>query len=534
MAKKAKSQSKSTAARLAPIGLWISGVAILVGVILLVVKLISFIGLYTLTDPKYLNWALGICLGLALIGPAVFTLLDPHRVRDLLAGRQARHGSNAIIMLVSFVLILVVVNAIVYIRPFQWDWTEDQVNSLAPETINALDALPAVVRALGFYTSRTSSDNAENLFRNLKSNSDGKFDYEFIDPERNPGRAEQYNITRDGTVILLMEDRQEPITYVTEQEVMNALVRLMNPGQRTVYFLTGHGEDDITGSTSPSYSQVKSTLETKNYTVKSLNLVAQNLVPDDALSIIIAGPSEPLTEQEIPLLDAYLAGGGSLVVLINPDFTPSTTVDPLIDYLATSWGIGVNDDLIIDTFSQQAANAYAGSYASHAITQKLQNIITLFPEARSLSILPAPQNVQTTELIRTGERSWGETDLPGLMQGALPSPDPGTDLMGPLTLAAVSENAATGGRVVVVGDSDFASNDFYGNYANGDLIVNSIDWAAGQESMINLTAKEPTSRRLDIISNSTMLLIAISFAFIVPGLVAAGGVASWLVRRARG
>ena len=59
----------------------------------------------------------------------------PKRTRDFLTGRQVRHGSNALIMLVAFVLILVVVNAIVYQNPIQWDWTEDKQNTLAPETI---------------------------------------------------------------------------------------------------------------------------------------------------------------------------------------------------------------------------------------------------------------------------------------------------------------------------------------------------------------------------------------------------------------
>jgi ABC-type uncharacterized transport system involved in gliding motility auxiliary subunit len=538
MAKKTKSSSRGAARRLAPIGLWISGAAILTGVALLIVKLLIFIGLYSLPDPKYVNWTLWICLGLAVMGPAIYALLDPQRVRDFLAGRRARHGSNAVIMLIAFVLILVSVNAIAYIRPagpdwYDPDWTEDKVNSLAPETIDALAALPAGIRAIGFYTSRTSNESAETLFKNLQSNSDGKFEFEFIDPETNPGMAQQYNVQRDGTVILILEGRQELLTYVTEHEVMNALVRLMNPGQRTVYFLTGHGEGDITGAVEPSYTQAKSTLETKNYTVKTLNLAAQNSVPEDALSIIIARPTEPLTEQEIGLLDPYLAQGGSLVVLLEPTFTPDSGPDPLIDYLASSWGIRVNQDVVIDTYSNQVTYAFAAYYSSHAITEKLQNILSYYPSSRSLSVVSAPENVQTTVLIQTSEQSWGETNLVGLQNGEL-APDEDSDTLGPLPLVAASENAATGGRVVVAGDADFASNTFFNEYANGDVLVNSIDWAAGQESMINLTVNQATPRTLKFITNTTMLLLAISFSFLIPALVAAGGVASWLVRRSRG
>ncbi len=90
-----------------------------------------------------------------LLASLFMHFLIPSELREFLTGRQARHGSNAIIMLIAFILILVVVNVIVYQNPTQWDWTEGKQNTLASETIDTLKALPAPVHAIGFFTTRS-------------------------------------------------------------------------------------------------------------------------------------------------------------------------------------------------------------------------------------------------------------------------------------------------------------------------------------------------------------------------------------------
>ena len=537
MAKKSKSSNKLTIKQFAPAGLWLSGVALLIFIITLIVKLLVFIGLYAPPDQKIINLILWISLGLAVVGVALYALFDPQRIREFLSGRQARHGSNAIIMLIAFLLILVVVNAIVYQNPIQWDWTEGKQNTLAPETVDALKALPAPVHAIGFYTTRTSNATTLDLFNKMKAKGNGKFDYEFVDPEANPAKAQQYKITQDGSVVLLMQGRQELLTSPTEQDFANALVRLMNPGQRAVYFLTGHGERDIQNPGDKSYTRARTVLESKNYTVKSLNLLAQNKIPTDALSIIIDGPTQPISSQEMSLLKAYVNKGGSLIVLEDSSLASNAgkPVDPLVDYLTSTWGITLVNDLVIDPSSSQIIVAVETAYGTHPITDKLQsqNMVSFFPTACSLTLNSNVQNVQTTALVTTINTSWGETDFTALQNNKVAF-DSSIDFAGPLTVAAAAENSTTKGRVVVVGDSTFASDIYFDQYGNGDLFINAVDWAAGQGNMINLTSSQPISRQMRLPNNFTILLLAFVFIILIPGLIIAGGVASWLVRRSRG
>ncbi len=537
MAKKSNSPKKLSLKQYAPAGLWLSGVAVLVAIITLLVKLFIVIKLYTPTDQNTINLILWISLGVALVGLALYALFDPQRTRDFLTGRQARHGSNAFITLIAFILILVVVNAIVYQNPISWDWTEGKQNTLAPETVDTMKALPAPVHAIGFYTTRTSNTSTLDLFNKLKAKSNGKFSFEFVDPEANPAKAQQYKITQDGSVVLILQGRQEILTSPTEQDFANGMVRLMNPGSRVVYFLTGHGERDIQNSADKAYTRARTVLESKNYTVKSLNLLAQNKIPTDALSIIIDGPTQPITSQETALLNTYVAKGGSIIVMEDSVLASNAgkPADPLLNYLTTTWGITIDNDLVIDPSSSQIIVAVENSYGSHPITDKLQsqNLVSFFPTACSLTLNTNVQNVQTTALITTINTSWGETDFTALQNNQVAF-NAKIDIAGPLTVAAAAQNSTTNGKVVVIGDSSYASDIYFDQYGNGSFFINTVDWAAGQGNMINLTSSQPVSRQMRLPSSFTVLLLAFAFVILIPGLIIAAGVSSWLVRRSRG
>ena len=476
-----------------------------------------------------------ISLGIAVLGIAAFALLDPQRVRTGLTGRQARYGSNALIMTIAVIGIIVVVNYIGYKNAPRWDLTQNQVNSLAPESIKTLASLKQPVLAEAFYTSQADTSTARQLLANFKNKGNNLFDYKFIDPNADPVEAQADHVTQDSTVVLKMDGRQELITSPSEQDITSALIRLANPGKRVVYFLTGHGEADPNGTDTTAYSQVRTTLTAKNYTVQTLNLLSEPKIPDDALAIIIAGPKKPLSDNEVSLLKDYLANGKALVYLSNPPAlmdTPNAN-DPLADYLAGTWGIESGNNIVVDPNVNPPVVAVSNSYGSHAITQKL-SLVTVFPTAHSITAGTAPTNVTLIQLVLTSNQAWGETDIQGLQNNQPITFDKSKDLIGPVSLAVAGSNSQTNARVVVIGNADFANDQNYQAYGNSDFIINSIDWAASQNNLINLTAKTPTNRILVPPSDTITGLILLGSVFVMPGLVIFFGITTWLQRRRRG
>ena len=483
-----------------------------------------------------------IALAVALVGAAGFLYLEPDRVRRWLTGREARYGSNALVLSLAFVGILAALNYLATLYPQRWDLTEDKSNTLPPEVQEVLDSLEQPVKAYAFYSANMDRTFARETLDKFALASDGKFTYEFVDPIANPGLAQQYGVTRDGTVVLVQGDRHEQVLFLSDEEMANALARLMRPEERVVYFITGHGEGDIETLGDNGYSLLKEELTNRNFTVRTWSLPAEGTLPDDADVVVLAGPVEDITPAEQKALTDYLSNGGRVIFLFNT--SPEGAAEPdadLTDYLASHWYIQVDNDVVVDTSSpQQPLIAVGVPERGHPITQDLQGLVVLFPVARSVRSLgdQAPATLTVRELVRTTERAWGETDLSiftssspeGAQQVAY---DEGEDLPGPVSLVVAAEDTLTGARVVVIGDADFVRNGFYQAYGNGLLMLDAVDWAAGQENLITVAPRPQTQRYLKPLAGYGLGLLALSSICLLPGTVLIVGGVVWFRRRMR-
>ncbi len=498
-------------------------------------NLFSKIGMFPLSPEiqKGTNLAFQISLG---------EVLDPDPVRRFFTGRQARYGSNSLILTVAAIGILVSVNYIVFKNPSllnsPYDLTTDKSNTLAPETLQLLAELKEPVQAIAFFATNSPTADAKALLDKYRDNSDGKFSYAFVNPDTDPVSARNAGVTGDGKILLQTSQTKEIAAYASETELSRALLRVISPGNRAVYFLQGHGEASLDGSGELSYSVVKSTLAAKNYAVNELNLLTSGVIPEDALAVIVAGPQKPISEDEVALLKAYVEKGGSLVVLEDPTIMTQfgDAKDPLADYLSADWGITLNNDIVVDGVNQQNPLAAVSSRANsnHPITQNLtQNLVVIMPQARSVGIADsAPTNITINWLIGTTENSWGKTNISA--NDSLEY-DAEKDTPGPLNLAAAAENSQTKGRVVVFGNSAFAIDQNFDVYGNGNFLINSIDWAAEQEDLLNIQVRPRTERIFTPPTATWQFLILVLFLVIVlPGVIVFFGVSAWLARRKRG
>ncbi|MDK1028262.1 MAG: Gldg family protein [Anaerolineae bacterium] len=527
---------KNNSKRFAPIGLILSGLATITMIGVLIVRGFISANLYTALDPELLDQIIIIATAVFIIGLALFSILDPNSVRKFLTGRQIRYGSNSLILLVAFVGILIVLNILAYRYPQRWDVTEDKERSLAPETIQALQKLPEPVNAIAFYSFRVSRESAGQLLEDFRVNSAGNFDYEFMNPDDNPGVTNKFGITGDSKILLQMGENHEIVSISTEQELTGGLIRLLNPDQPTIYFLTGEGEHDIETAGDRSYTDVRQVLENKNYIVKTLNLQAENMIPEDARAVVVAGPMVPFTKESVALIKDYMEAGGSMLVLTNPVFITDLgeEADLLVEYLNSEWGIALNNDIVIDTNSPYSPfSAVGAQYAQHPITEKMQGIAAIFPNTRSITINTENLDVSPTPLVLTIDQSWGETDFEALEQDQIAF-DEDLDILGPMILAAAAENTETNSRVVVFGGSSFALDGNFDFAGNADLFVNSVDWAVEQESLIGITKSPPTVRTFNPPGSLQLILTVVSITCIIPLAIIISGTYAWVLRRRRG
>lgn len=468
--------------------------------------------------------------------------------------RKWAYGSNTVVASLFFIGIVVFVALIAQRHFWRLDLSEGGAFTLTEQTRNIIKSLdkPVAIKAF-FATGAPEQPKAKDLLDTFQYYSQN-IGYEFIDPDRNPEAARKYEVRSYGTVVLEGYDKRQSIQTVDEENMSNALLKLSRSEQKKIYFLTGHGEHSIGSAERDGYSSVSSALQKENHAVEELNLMQQAQVPQDAAAVFVAGPKKKLFEQEIASLEDYLKRGGKLAVFLDPYNDAG-----LRDFLKR-YGIELRDDIVIDKLSRVFGGSYlmpvVTEYGFHKISEGF-SVMTFFPEARSVGVLnDPPEGVQTEVIASTSPNAWGETNFNLLNQGQA-SMEEKEDLPGPVTLAVISEIAIGGARkgaeeekknpekqeaeqtepkdkayLLVVGDSDFVSNNHFELSGNGDLFLNMANFMTEEENLITIGSREPGGRPLLMTPTQGSLFFWTNIA-LVPLFVILVGLGVYRVRRSQ-
>jgi ABC-type uncharacterized transport system involved in gliding motility auxiliary subunit len=299
-----------------------------------------------------------------------------------------------------------------------------------------------------------------------------------------------------------------------EYRLTSAILVLTNPARNTVGFLTGHGEADISGEA----SGLAGTLG-QNYEVTSVDITEGGAeIADSVRVLIIQGPQTPLSEAEGDKLRAFLSGGGNMLLMMQQvtiDETarlPDPQPHPVLDGLLAEYGVAIPEGMVMDlrssgrvTLPSSSGMSYVVPYplwlialpaSAHAMVEGLNGVLLPWPSPLDLS---ASDTSTVTPLLGTTEFGQHLTgfhpidptfDWNSIAADTRPYPMAAAILPRIEGDPAGSAEAAAGGRLVLVGDADFASNRFLGGEAGNILfLTNAVDWLAQAESLIHIRSK---------------------------------------------
>ena len=461
---------------------------------------------------------------LAYAGLAVTLLYAASQWRDIarsFQGKGAKYGSIALGGVLVFAAILVAINWIAQRQTKRWDLTETQQFSLSEQTRSILAGLKDDLKIRIFHQSQDSPRRYRDRFEAYQYLSK-KVSTEYIDAEVNPAQAQKFEIVALPTIILEYQGRTQRATSPDEQAVTNALKKLIEGKTKKAYFVQGHNErDPDNATTNNGIKAAADLLLDDNFEIGKLALLQTGKVPEDATVLVIAGPTVDFAPQEADIVGNYLKNGGKVLLMIDPPEKAGPVQADSMVALAKSWGIQINNDLIVDPQGQLVganASVPVGLPSDHAIT-KGYRIFSAFSLARSVAPIEGGTDGKFAQkVVETGPESWSESDVKGLYETGRPEKDPAKgDKPGPLAVgAAVSAPAAvpppsataavpppTDGpkpesRLVVFGDSDFATNRWVRQLGNGDVFLNSVNWLAQQEDLIAIRPRDPEDRRIEM------------------------------------
>ncbi|MBW4540081.1 MAG: Gldg family protein [Myxacorys chilensis ATA2-1-KO14] len=467
--------------------------------------------------------------------------------------RSTQASTDAVVNTIAVLVILGLINFLAVRHSARVDLTEGGLFTLSPESKQVVQELNQDVKVWVFDNQQNPQD--QQLLENYQRQNQ-RFKFEFVDPEGNPGLAKDFNIknsndSRDVFLELPSKQRRQFVqnissqTRLSENRITNGILQISNDRQVPVYFLQGHGEKSLQAGEGAISTAVEA-LGNKSFITQPLNLAQTGKVPADAGVVLVVGPTRPVLDAEVQALQDYLDQGGNIFVAVDP------TIKAGLDTLLNGWGVQLDDRVAINSPDQKVlgvgpAGLIVTQYGTHPITKDFGNGYSFYPLARPLDITPIA-GVQNTPLLLTDPKSWAESNLkeqplkldggdrPGPLTIGValsrtvnpsPSPSPSPSVSpSPSALESPSPSPSPSispsptpsskeSRLVVLGNSGFVTDSYFGQQLNGDVFLNAVNWLSQQgQQPLSLRPKDVKNRRITLNTEQATILAVLAIALV--------------------
>ena len=552
----------------------------------IIMSLIGLIIILFLRDIQFSGIIL-ITLGLASI--AISAILNISKIKIFLFSSKGTYSANTFFILIGTLIISILINSVIYVSNknslspswFRSDLTASKEYDLSSQAINAIKNINENMEIFIFLRNDSSKDaisikRTEDLLSEFSRNSnENSITFKHVDPDLDPNLSSKLNIERylsgrDLPVLVFRlkesqrlshivgKDPNESVDVFNEKDVISGILISNQVKRKRIYFLSGHEERDINNldRSSDSLGQAKITLERDNYDVSSittdelsriiLNFSLSNELDLFPAAIIISDPSDEILESEKNVVKEYISLGGNIMLLLEPD-SPKGYID-----MISSWGVISGEGTLIDRISYVAPNLEFLQIKDsnlqipdHPITHNFD--VIYFPGSKFIGLSLPPEEIPVTEdgvpyikadpLAYTTISSWEETSKEIIEFNQ-------EDISGPLPIALALESISSikgnpkrqengkylKSKMVIFGDTDFASNRFIFSAKNEDLFANSLNWLTSDVELISIRPKVKVFREL-VLTEDERNFVRWSGWIFLPALSLSFGFFNWWRRR---
>ena len=477
---------------------------------------------------------------------------DKKKLIGTISKRHIKNGSYTMVMSVIFIAVVIVINMIVSTIPSKYseiDISSQKLYSIGDETKKMLKDLEKDVTIYQIAQSGSEDENIANLLKKYEDESK-HIKVEQKDPVVNPKFVSQY--TSDdlsaNSLIVVCGDRNKVIDYNNmyetsidyqtyssqttgfdgEGQITSAIGYVTSENLPVLYTVEGHGEKDMDSS-------VKEDIEKANMDIKSLNLLTEGSVPDDADCLFIDSPSTDFSSDEKDAIIEYLENGGKAMI-----FSDYTTEDmPNFDAILENYGVQRVDGVVFEGDNQHYAmqmpyylvptinSTDASSETASA------GYYVLVPYAQGIKQLEDVRDtVKIESILTTSDQAYSKTDL---NSNTIEKED--GDVEGPFDLGvSITESLDDDKETQIVYYSTSNLMDSQTNQmvsgGNEKLIMESLKWMTDTEESASVSIP---SKSLEVsyltITDYDAAFWKICTIALIPGIFLVIGFVVWIKRR---
>jgi len=487
---------------------------------------------FGLVYPDLRGYTLAILL-VGIVSIAIGIALDFRRLSQTVGERTTMLRLSSSVRGVLFLGLIILLNALSVTHFQRFDLTGSAQFTLTSQTRDVISALGEKVEVVSYYSPDAPAIidlYANNLLEEYMSHSDN-LTVRNVDPTLRPDEARRDGVDEFGAkygVSVVKGSAGQRMVYgvqiasEAEHAFTSAILEVTGQSQKTIYFVTGHGEHSIFGE----YAEVRDTLRDNLFAVEEMDLLRlTDTIPEDAAAIVLAGPQQELASVERDKLSGYLRNSGSVLIMLDPE-APISVVD-----LTANHGLEVTRDYLIDPTSHVAP------IKDNLLVPRSRNALELsqvfFPGSAAIkasSQYSGPGNpipLAWTSPSSFLQRASDEYDL----DDDRAQRTVGSYSIGALLKAGIdSEQGELQFKLGVIGDSDFATNANFLSANNAEFFLGIIDALVEDVEIVAIERKVVPVRRL-ILTREQARFIHISAIGLIPILLLLSTAMVWWRRR---
>lgn len=474
------------------------------------------------------------------------------KIKGSFNGKYIKNGSYSMVISVIFVVIVVVANMIVNTLPAKYseiDVSDQKIFSIGSKTEEFLKKLDKDVTIYQVAASGSEDETIKKLLQKYEDASD-HIKVEQKDPVVNPKFTSEYTDNQVAANSLIVEcgDRSKIVDYNNiyetsidyntysynttgfdgEGQITSAISYVTSDNLPVLYTLDGHGEKDIS-------SVIREDIEKANIEIRSLNLLTEENVPEDAACLMINSPSSDISEDEKNVILDYLEKGGK--AMIFSDYTEERMDN--FDALLENYGVERVDGIVMEGDAQH----YAMKMPYYLIptvknTESISDFSSkgyyaLAPYAQGIRKLDSVRDTVTIEsLLSTSDDAYSKVNI---KSESLEKTE--EDIEGPFDIGvSITETLQNDKKTQIIYYSTANLMDSQINQAvaggNEQMIMESLNWMCSSDETETVAIP---SKSLEI---APLTLTAYDVSFwkicvmgLIPGFFLVVGFCVWLKRR---
>nr|WP_294580356.1 GldG family protein [uncultured Blautia sp.] len=342
-----------------------------------------------------------------------------------------KHGTYSMAVTAVVIAIVVVLNLVVQEIPSKYreiDLSSQKLYTIGEQTEKILKNLKKDVTLYYIAQDGTESSDIKNLLEKYEEGSK-HITVEQKDPAVSPKFASQYtsdNISNN-SIIVVCGDKSKVVDYSSmyetsinyqtysqevtgfdgEGQLTSAINYVVSDNMPVLYNLEGHDESSMSET-------MKETIEKANIEIKSLNLLSEEAVPDDAECLFIFAPATDLTKEEADKIISYLENGGTALIVSNYTDEDMSNFESVLE----NYGVQPVDGIVLegntDNYVSQNPYYLLPNIESGEITSELssQSRYVLVPLAQGIK---KADNIRDTlnisSILTTSDSAYSKTNL---------------------------------------------------------------------------------------------------------------------------